>query len=268
MLNEIYQNLNPVAFRIGDFSVRWYGIAYIIGFICAGIILVITARHWKIKIDSDRLLSGILCGVVGVILGARLGYVLFYGNGYYFSNSVKILALSEGGMSFHGGLIGGLIAAIFSARLMKIKYLRLLDLAFIGVPIGLLFGRCANFINGELWGAPCDLPWAVNFGGVAGNMLRHPSQLYEAILEGIVIFIILFALSRKLPPFKEGTYFAIFCILYAIFRFLVEFVREPDSQLGYLAWDWLTMGQLLSIPVFLLGASILIYNIYSVKFPK
>lgn len=260
MLNEIYHNLNPVAFSIGSFSVRWYGIAYILGFICASIVLVITARHWKIKIDSEKLLSGILCGIIGVILGARLGYVLFYGNGYYLSNPEKIFALSEGGMSFHGGLIGGLIAGIFSAKLMKIKYLRLLDLAFIGVPIGLFFGRCANFINGELWGAPCDLPWAVNFGSVAGNTMRHPSQLYEAILEGIVLFIILFALSRKLPPYKPGTYFAVFCIFYAIFRFAVEFVRQPDSQLGYLAWDWLTMGQLLSVPVFALGIGILIWN--------
>lgn len=140
-------------------------------------------------------------------------------------------------MSFHGGFIGGLIGGFFGSKIMGIKYLRLLDLAFIGVPIGLFFGRCANFINGELWGAPCDLPWAVNFGGLAGNMPRHPSQLYEAILEGLVLLAIMLILARKLPPYKEGTYFAVFCIFYAIFRFAVEFVREPDAQLGYLAFD-------------------------------
>lgn len=260
MLNEIFQNIDPVAFRIGSFSVRWYGLAYVLGFLCASIILVMVARRWKIKIDSEKLLAGILCAIVGIIVGARLGYIIFYGNGYYWSNPLKIFAIYEGGMSFHGGFIGGLIGGIFAAKLMGLKYLRLLDLAFIGVPVGLFFGRCANFINGELWGAPCDLPWAVNFGSVAGNIPRHPSQLYEAILEGIVIFVVLIILSRKLPPYKEGSYFAVFCILYSVFRFAIEFVREPDSQLGYLAFDWLTMGQLLSIPLFILGIGILIYN--------
>ena len=260
MLNEIFQNIDPVAFRIGDFSVRWYGLAYIAGFLCASIVLVLVARHWKLKVESDKVLSAILCGIVGIILGARLGYVIFYGNGYYLENPLKILAISEGGMSFHGGFIGGLLGGAVGAKIMGIKYLRLLDLAFIGVPIGLFFGRCANFINGELWGAPCDLPWAVNFGSAAGSIPRHPSQLYEAILEGIVLFIVLIIMSRKLPPFKEGTYFATFCILYSVFRFAVEFVRQPDAQLGYIAFDWLTMGQILSIPLFIIGVAILVYN--------
>ncbi len=260
MLNEIYQNINPVAFSAFGFSVRWYGIAYILGFIFAGLIMARVAKRWKIQIEAENLLLGILIGIVGIILGARLGYVVFYGNGYFLNNPAKIIAINEGGMSFHGGMIGGLLAAIASAKVMKIKYLRLLDLAFIGVPIGLFFGRCANFINGELWGAPCDLPWAVNFGGLAGNISRHPSQLYEAILEGLIILIVMLILSRKIPPYKKGTYLAIFCILYGVFRFVVEFVREPDSQLGYLAFNWLTMGQLLSIPIIIAGAAILIYN--------
>lgn len=150
MLNEIYQNINPVAFQVGSFSVRWYGIAYILGFIGAGIILALVAKRWKIQIESDKLLAGLLCAIVGILLGARLGYVLFYGNGYYLNNPAKIFAIYEGGMSFHGGFIGGILAGILSAKIMKIKYLRLLDLAFIGVPVGLFFGRCANFINGEL----------------------------------------------------------------------------------------------------------------------
>lgn len=259
-MNELFHSIDPVAFQIGGFSVRWYGIAYILGFACASIVLVLVAKRWKIQVEVDKVLACILCGIAGIIIGARLGYVLFYGNGYYWTNPLKILAIYEGGMSFHGGFIGGLIGGIFGAKIMEMKYLRLLDLAFIGVPIGLFFGRCANFINGELWGAPCDLPWAVNFGGLAGNMPRHPSQLYEAILEGLVLLAIMLILARKLPPYKEGTYFAVFCIFYAIFRFAVEFVREPDAQLGYLAWDWLTMGQLLSIPLFLLGIGILVWN--------
>ena len=259
-MNDFYQMLDPVAFQIGDFSIRWYGIAYLLGFICASLILAATAKRWKIHIESDKLLAGLLCAIVGLIIGARLGYVLFYGNGYYFEHPEKIIAITEGGMSFHGGMIGGLIGGIFSARIMKLNYFRLLDLAFIGVPVGLFFGRCANFINGELWGSYTDLPWGVCFGGLAGNSPRHPSQLYEAILEGIVLFTIMLILSRKQPPYKAGTYFAIFCIFYSIFRFLVEFIRQPDSQLGYIAFDWLTMGQLLSIPLLIIGISILIFN--------
>lgn len=261
MLNEIYQNIDPVIFNIGDFAVRWYGLAYVLGFIFAGIVMWRVAKRWKINFDSDKLLITLTLGIIGVLVGARLFYVVFYGDGYYYSNPLKIFALAEGGMSFHGGFVGGLVAAIFVSKITKINYLRLLDMAFIGVPIGLFFGRCANFINGELWGSVTDLPWGVVFGGAAGSMPRHPSQLYEAILEGLIIFIVLFILSRKIPPLKEGSYFAIFLILYSVFRFLIEFVRQPDAQLGYLAFDWLTMGQLLSAPLFVIGVGILIWNV-------
>ena len=135
----------------------------------------------------------------------------------------------------------------------------MLDVAIIGVPIGLFFGRCANFVNGELWGAPTDLPWGVVFGGSAGMVPRHPSQLYEALLEGAVLFIILFAMSFKKPPFPRGAYIGTFLVGYGIFRFLVEFIRQPDAQIGYLLGDWFTMGQLLSIPLIVAGAIVLIY---------
>ena len=261
MLNNLYHSLNPIAFSIGDMTVKWYGLAYLFGFIFAGLILVLTAKKWRIVVTFEKLLFGILLGILGVIIGARLGYCIFYGDGYYFSNPIKILAINEGGMSFHGGLIGGLVFGILPSRICGVRYLRLLDLAFIGVPLGLLFGRCANFINGELWGAPTDLPWGVNFGYKAGNIFRHPSQLYEAFLEGLVIFVVLFYLSRrKNAPQPRGTYFALFCIMYAIFRFVVEFVRVPDAQLGYIAWGWLTMGQILSIPVFVVGVVLLFYS--------
>lgn len=155
--------------------------------------------------------------------------------------------------------MGALLAGIVAAKIIKMPYLSLLDVAIIGVPIGLFFGRCANFVNGELWGAPTDLPWGVVFGGSAGMMPRHPSQLYEALLEGAVLFAILFAMSFKKSPFSRGTYIGTFLVGYGIFRFLVEFIRQPDAQIGYLLGDWFTMGQLLSIPLIVAGAIVLIY---------
>ena len=177
----------------------------------------------------------------------------------YAANPLSILEFNRGGMSFHGGFIGALVAGIVAARIVKMPYLTLVDLAIIGVPIGLFFGRCANFVNGELWGAPTDLPWGVVFGGSAGTVARHPSQLYEALLEGALLFIILFIMSRKRPPFPRGTYFGTFMIGYGICRFAIEFVRQPDAQLGYLWGGWLTMGQVLSVPLIVAGICLLVY---------
>lgn len=259
MLNEIYQSLDPVAFSLGPLSVRWYGIAYVVGFICAALILYRVARRWKVRVDVDALLTVMVCVIVGVIVGARLGYVLFYGDGYYLSHPLEILAFNKGGMSFHGGLIGALLSGIVAARITKIPYMTLADLGCIAAPVGLFFGRCANFVNGELWGAPTDAAWGVVFGGAAGMMPRHPSQLYEALLEGVVIFIVLYALSRREPPRPRGTFLGLFLMMYGTFRFLVEFVREPDVQLGYLWGGWLTMGQLLSLPLVIVGVAVFVY---------
>ena len=284
MLNDIYQALDPVAFTIGPFSVRWYGIAYVLGFVCAAIVVWRTARRWKIRVDADALCTIMLCVIIGIILGARLGYVVFYGDGYYWEHPAKILAINEGGMSFHGGLIGALLSGIVAAKLTGIPYLTLADLGCIAAPIGLFFGRIANFINGELWGSVTDLPWGVVFGGSAGDLPRHPSQLYEAFLEGIVIFVVLYALSRKrrrVPtggsfqtgtgaalvdvrrsqPLPRGTFLGLFLIMYGVFRILIEFVREPDAQLGYLWGGWLTMGQVLSAPLVVVGVIVLVYAI-------
>lgn len=259
MLNTIYQNLDPVAFALGPFEVRWYGLAYVMGFVAVAFILWRTAKRWKLTINSDAVLTVIFCGIIGIIFGARLGYVLVYGNGYYLAHPAEILAFNQGGMSFHGGLVGALLSGIVSAKITRIPYLTLADLCCIGAPLGLLFGRCANFVNGELWGAPTDAAWGVVFGGSAGMMPRHPSQLYEAFLEGLVIFIVLYALSRKVPPRPRGTFLGLFLVLYGCFRFLIEFVREPDVQLGYLWGGWLTMGQLLSVPLILIGVVVLWY---------
>ncbi len=259
MLNDLYQNIDPVALAVGPLSVRWYGIAYVLGFICAAFVIYRTGKRWGLKFDMDSLCIIMICAMLGVLIGGRLGYVLFYGTNYYFAHPVEIFNFSNGGMSFHGGFIGALLAGIVAARMVSMSYLTLLDIAVIGVPLGLFFGRCANFINGELWGGPTDLPWAVVFGGAAGLEPRHPSQLYEALLEGVLLFAILFALSRKVPPRPQGTFFGVFMLGYGICRFLIEFVREPDVQLGYLWGGWLTMGQILSIPLIIAGVVVLIY---------
>lgn len=259
MLNDIYHGIDPVLFSLGPLTVRWYGVAYVLGFLLAAFIIARTARRWKVSVDVDSLLTIMVCVIIGIIVGARAGYVLFYGDGYYLSHPLEIFATNRGGMSFHGGLIGALVAGIVAAKLTHIPYLTLADLGCIAAPAGLFFGRCANFINGELWGAPTDAPWGVVFGGAAGMMPRHPSQLYEAVLEGIIIFAVLFALSRKVPPRPRGTFLGIFLIMYGTFRFLIEFVREPDVQLGYLWGGWLTMGQLLSVPLVIVGVVVLVY---------
>lgn len=260
MLNDIYHAIDPVLFSIGPVSVRWYGIAYLIGFACAAYLMYATARRWKIKFDTDALLTIMACVLVGIIVGARLGWVLFYGAGYFLDHPLDAFNLTMGGMSFHGGLVGALISGIIAAKMTKIPYLTLADLGCIGAPLGLFFGRCANFINGELWGSQTDAPWGVVFGGSAGMVPRHPSQLYEALLEGVVIFVVLFVLSRRLPPRPRGTFFGLFLLMYGCFRFGVEFVREPDPQLGYLLGEWLTMGQVLSIPLLIVGIAVLVYT--------
>lgn len=259
MLNVIYQGLDPIAFSLGPLVVRWYGLAYVLGFVCAAAIIYFVAKRWKLGMSEDNLLTLMVCAIVGVVLGARIGYVLFYGDGYYLSHPLEILAFNQGGMSFHGGLVGLLIGGAVAALMTRIPFLTLADLGSIAAPIGLFFGRCANFVNGELWGAPTDGPLGVVFGGAAGMMPRHPSQLYEAVLEGLVIFCVLFALSRKRPPRPQGTFLGAFLVLYGIFRFLIEFVREPDVQLGYLWGGWLTMGQVLSAPLIVAGIALLIY---------
>ncbi len=261
MLNQIYQALDPVAFSIGAFTVRWYGIAYILGFACAAFVIARTAKRWKISLDADSLMTVLLGVIIGVIVGARLFYCLFYGDGYYFSHPIEVFAVSQGGMSFHGGLVGALLSGVITARMVKVPYLTLADMAVVGAPLGLFFGRCANFINGELWGAVTDVSWGVVFGGSAGTLPRHPTQLYEALLEGVVLFVVLYALSRKVPPCPQGTFLGIFLVGYGLARVAVEFVRQPDVQVGYLFGNWLTMGMVLSFPLVIAGIVLLIYTV-------
>lgn len=256
MLNDLYQGLDPIAFAAGPFVVRWYGIAYILGFVCAGLVIWRVAKRWRLEFDGYDVLTLVCFVAFGIIIGGRLGYCLFYGDGYYFEHPLQILAINQGGMSFHGGLIGALVACLLFSFTQKMPFLSLGDLVVCGAPLGLFFGRCANFVNGELYGAPTQGPLGVDFTG--SGVLYQPSQLYEALLEGLVIFAVLFAMSRKVPPRPRGFFTGLFLVMYGVLRIAIEFVRLPDAQIGYLFGTWGTMGQLLSLPMVVAGICILI----------
>lgn len=259
MLNELYQSLDPVAISAGPITIYWYGIAYIVGAIITGVVMYRTQRRWGLNLTIDDLVSVVVGVVFGLIIGARLFYVVFYGDGYYLAHPLEVFAVNEGGMSFHGGLVGGIVGGTIACHIYKISAWTVADLAVCGAPLALMLGRFANFVNGELWGKPTDLPWGVVFGGAAGTMPRHPSQLYEALLEGIVLFCVLQFLSRRKPVMPQGTFMGVFVMGYGIVRFLVEFVRVPDAQLGYLLGGVITMGQLLSLPLVVAGAVLIVY---------
>jgi phosphatidylglycerol:prolipoprotein diacylglycerol transferase len=246
-----YPNIDPVLVSIGPIAIRWYGLAYVAGFVVAGFVLRSLARRWKVDLSDDDLLDIVLWAVVGLVVGARLGYVVFYGAGTYWDDPASILAFWDGGMSFHGGLVGFLLTGWIVARKKGIPPLRLFDLGAVGAPLGIFFGRIANFINGELWGRVSDVPWAMVFPRAPGDLPRHPSQLYEALLEGLVIFVVLWFLARRKRG--DGLIIGTLLVLYSLFRTFVEFFREPDVQLGFIAGPF-TMGQLLTLPMVFAGA--------------
>ena len=256
MLNELYHSLNPIAFTLGPLQVHWYALAYLAGFVLAGVVVYRVARRWGLDLTADDVVNVIVGIAWGVIIGARLFYVVFYGDGYYFAHPLEVFALNQGGMSFHGGFVGAIVGGALVCRVIGVSAATFCDLGVIAAPLGLFFGRCANFVNGELWGKPTSLPWGVVFE-TGGNVARHPSQLYEALLEGLVIFVVLLCLSRRRPPRPQGTFMGTFLVLYGVFRFLIEFVRVPDAQLGYLLGP-ITMGQLLSLPLVVAGVVVLV----------
>ena len=247
-------NFDPVAFEILSFEIRWYSLAYIIGIILGWLYCK------KILIKDQRILSlfddFITYLIIGIILGGRLGYASFYNLKYYLENPYEILMIWNGGMSFHGGLIGVIVAAQLFSSKHKIDQFIFLDLVALSAPIGIFFGRIANFLNSELIGRATDLPWSVQFIAI-DNIKRHPSQLYEAFFEGIVLFLLLGHFFRKNYLQIPGKISALFLIFYSLFRFLAEFFRAPDPQVGYLILN-LTLGQLISI-LFLLAGTILFY---------
>ncbi|MFQ5950428.1 MAG: prolipoprotein diacylglyceryl transferase [Nitrospiria bacterium] len=244
-----YPNIDPVFIRIGPLAFRWYGLMYALSFIAAIFMIRYIAIKKRLKITADEISDLILWAAIGVILGGRLGYVFLYNPVFYFSNPSKILAVWEGGMSFHGGLLGVIVAGLLYCKRRRFSFYELADVSTVSVPIGLGLGRIGNFINGELFGRPTDLPWCMVFpqGGAA---CRHPSQLYQAGLEGIALFSILFFLSGR--NVARGVLFWSLILFYGLFRFLAEFVREPDPHLGLLLGPF-SMGQLLSFPMFALG---------------
>ncbi len=247
------------AFHLGPIDIRWYALSYIAGILLGwryGVRLIRSPRLWTpgepplSLVQFDDLILWITFGVIG---GGRLGYVLFYGRGAFFSDPMEILRVWHGGMSFHGGFLGVTVAIVGFALANKIDMLRLGDLVAPCVPIGLFFGRIANFINGELWGRPTSLPWGIIFPG-AGDMPRHPSQLYEAGLEGIALFTILFVTTQRLGWLKlRGANTGLFIMMYGLFRIALENVRQPDAGLDHLPFG-LTMGIILSTPMVLVGA--------------
>lgn len=252
--------INPVAIDLNIVKVNWYGILFLTTIVIARIKLGKDIKKIDNRLQAEDADMLILCAMSGMLIGARLLYLIVY-QGYplehYFSHPLDIIAIWKGGVSFHGGLIGLVIGVWIYSRKYKIQFLKCMDVIALTAPIGLAEGRIGNFINGELWGKITDGPFGIVFQQ-AGSLPRHPSQIYEALLEGVVLFFILKAYSMK--ERTKGSICGLFMVMYAIFRFSVEFVREPDSNLGYIAFGWLTTGQLLCVPMLVIGLFVMNYE--------
>ncbi|MDA8169678.1 MAG: prolipoprotein diacylglyceryl transferase [Nitrospiraceae bacterium] len=252
-----YPHISPVIVRIGPLEIRWYGLMYLLGFVTSYILFQYQIKKKKIKSITKETVENLYFWLIlALILGARLGYVLFYNLPYYIENPLKVFAVWQGGMSFHGGLIGSIIAGIIFCRKNNIDFWQLADLFVPTTPPGLAFGRLGNFINGELFGRPSNVPWAMIFPG-GGDIPRHPSQLYEAFLEGIFLFTVIWVLKDRLRT--KGMVLSVFIILYGFIRFMVEFTREPDPQLGYVLGPF-TMGQILSFSMMAAGFALAVWR--------
>ncbi|PZW65757.1 phosphatidylglycerol:prolipoprotein diacylglycerol transferase [Pseudomonas sp. URMO17WK12:I1] len=251
-----YPNIDPVALDLGFLQIHWYGLMYLVGIGGAWILASRRLQAFDPTWSKEKLSDLVFWVAMGVIVGGRLGYVLFYDLPAYIANPLLILEVWKGGMSFHGGLIGVMLATLWFARRNGKSFFELMDFIAPLVPIGLGAGRIGNFINAELWGKVSDVPWAMVFP-TGGPLPRHPSQLYQFALEGVALFVILWIYSRKPRPTMAVS--GLFAVCYGIFRFIVEFVRVPDAQLGYLAWGWLTMGQVLCVPMILAGLGLMVY---------
>ena len=244
-------DIDPVLIRLGPIAVRWYGLMYVLGLAAAFFIIKSRAARWKVALALDDLHDLILYAAIGVIRGGRLGYIFFYNLPYYLEHPAKFLAVWEGGMSFHGGLLGVIVAVVVFCKRKGYAFYTIADLATPTVPIGLGLGRIGNFINGELYGRATDVPWCMVFARTGGGpACRHPSQLYEAFLEGVLLFALVWALGHRSRA--PGTLFWAFIAGYGACRTFVEFFREPDAQLGLLA-GLISMGQVLSLPMMALG---------------
>ena len=249
-------NFDPVALQIFSLEIRWYSLAYITGILSGWL-------YCKKILITDKLLSNLFDDfitylIIGIILGGRLGYTLFYNLEYYLNNPIEIFMVWNGGMSFHGGLIGVIVGAFLFSKKHALNIFIILDLVSLSAPFGIFFGRIANFINSELYGRPTDMPWSVKFI-LIDHISRHPSQLYEAFFEGIILFLILGHFYKKDYLKKPGQISALFIIFYSLFRFIIEFFRMPDPQIGYLFLNF-TLGQLISIIFLIFGLALFNYK--------
>ena len=249
-------NINPVIFEILSIKLYWYGFMYALSFIIIDYLVITAAKNKKILLDEKQAEKFTLTILITAIIGGRLGYVIFYDFTYYTSNLTNIFFLWEGGMSFHGGLIGAMLGSMYISKKNKLRFFDMTDIISLYAPIGLFFGRIGNFINSELYGVQTFGSWGVIFT-VIDNHPRHPSMLYEAFLEGLLLFMILMFINKRNT--KSGLLSGCFLFFYGIFRFIVEFVRLPDAHIGYLYNDWVTMGHLLTIPMIGVGI-VLIYK--------
>ena len=246
-----YPEIDPVIFAIGPLKIRWYGLMYVIGFVLAWWLAKRRCRRSDSPINGEQVDDLVFYAMLGVIIGGRVGYALVYGWDQLTSDPLYLFKITEGGMSFHGGLAGVLLAMWLHGRKLGHTIWRMTDFVAPLVPLGLGFGRIGNFINAELWGKPTDAAWGIVYQGVK----RHPSQLYEAFLEGLVLFTILWLFSARPRPYMAVS--GMFLFWYGCFRFIIEFYRLPDADIGYLAFGWLTMGQVLSTPMIAAGALML-----------
>ncbi|MBK19528.1 MAG: prolipoprotein diacylglyceryl transferase [Rhodospirillaceae bacterium] len=245
--------IDPIALELGPLVIRWYSLAYVAGILLGWRYIIILAAKSDIGVDRGHVDDFIIWATLGIILGGRFGYVIFYNPGYFADNPLLIFAMWQGGMSFHGGLIGVILVTWVFVRKKNISFLTFGDMVCAAAPIGLFFGRIANFINGELYGRITDVPWAMVFPR-GGSEPRHPSQLYEAGLEGLLLFCVIAAMIYRFNAMaRPGLSMGVFMAGYGLSRYIVEFVREPDAHLGTL-YGIATMGQLLSLPLIIIGA--------------
>ena len=254
-----FPDIDPIAVALGPLAIRWYSLAYIVGLVAAWRYCRRLAGRPPNAIDPDQFDDFLLWATLGVVLGGRLGYVLFYKPAFFLANPLEILVIWQGGMSFHGGAAGVILAIILFARKRGISWLSLGDLVACAVPIGLFLGRLANFVNGELYGRAADVPWAMVFPRDPEQIPRHPSQLYEAGLEGIVLFLLLYLLVRRGWLERPGAIGGAFLAGYGLARIIVEFFRQPDAHLGFLL-GFTTMGQVLSLPLIIAGVILIAWG--------